>query len=168
MKTPGIAARHLLMTLLLVTLTGTARPAAPGDARARAAVAAALERFTTAFNDLDWPTFSDCLDDNVTSFNPALDQPDGFHRRAGRAAVEAKFRAVFAETRASASGPPYLHIVPRDLLIQIEGRTAVVTFEFARPAGSTGRRTLVFVQRAHGWKIIHIHASNTAGRESPP
>jgi ketosteroid isomerase-like protein len=82
----------------------------------------------------------------------------------GKTAVEASFRAVFEATRRQAAGPPYLHIVPRNLRLQLLSGAAVVTFEFDRDGGSFGRRTLILRKDPDGWRIIHLHASNVLRR----
>jgi ketosteroid isomerase-like protein len=104
------------------------------------------------------------LGDDVTVFNPDIPEAPSVDRLDGRQQVEAGFRAVFEATRRQASGPPYLHIVPRNVQIQMLGAAAIVTFEFDRGSESVGRRTFVFAREAGGWKIIHIHASNAARR----
>lgn len=127
-------------------------------------VRATFERFVTAFNNLDWDNFHVAFAEDVTVFNPDIPEAPSVGRLDGRAQVEAGFRAVFEVSRRSAVGPPYLHIQPRNIAIQLEGTVAILTFEFDRDGNSVGRRTIVFRRRTDGWKIIHIHASNTARR----
>jgi len=123
-------------------------------------VKAAFDRFITAFNNLDWPTFRESFADDVTVFNPDIPEARNFHRVDGRRDVEASFAAVFAATRQATNGPPYLHISPKNVRIQEYGELAVLTFEFDRDGGSFGRRTLVFRHVGKKWLIVHIHASN--------
>lgn len=123
-----------------------------------------LDRFITAFNNLEWNDFSAALADDITVFNPDIPEAPSIDRLDGREKVEAGFRSVFAASRKGVTGPPYLHIQPRNVAIQLEGSVAVVTFEFDREQNSVGRRTIVFRHQAGGWKIIHIHASNTGRR----
>lgn len=120
----------------------------------------AFNRFIVAFNNLDWDSFRSALADDVTVFNPDIPEAPGLDRLDGRQQVEQGFKAVFAASRKQSNGPPYLHIVPRNLRIQMFGASAIVTFEFDRDGNSFGRRTLVFNRGSHGWKIVHIHASN--------
>ncbi len=124
----------------------------------------ALSGFVEAFNNLDWETFRSCLAADATLFNPEIPEASSLARVDGKAAVEASFGAVFATTRQQAAGPPYLHIVPRNVLVQMLPGAAVVTFEFDRERGSFGRRTMVFRKEPGGWRIIHIHASNVSRR----
>lgn len=143
----------LLALLLCLACAVPSQAAAPGARQA-------LDQFIDAFNNLDWPRFSAALDDEVTVFNPDIPEAPGLHRLDGRAQVEEGFRKVFEATRSQAAGPPYLHIVPRELRIQQYGDVALASFEFQRDGASYGRRTIVFRHRLDGWKIVHIHASN--------
>lgn len=118
----------------------------------------ALDRFLTAFDNLEWETFRSSFDDNVTVFFPTPEPP---LRYDGRAAVEAHFQEVFKAIRASStSGPPFQHLRPKDLRIDIIGReVALVTFHLEN-AERTARRTIVFKRTAGVWRIVHLHASN--------
>lgn len=120
---------------------------------------AALSKFLLAFNSLDWPTFSACLADDVTLFNPDVPGATSLHRLDGREAVERSFRGVFdvALSSTPSAGP---NIQPEHLTVRRDGDLAVATFEFARGEGAFGRRTVVLVRRSDGWQISHIHGSN--------
>lgn len=124
----------------------------------------AFNRFIAAFDNLDWEAFRSALADDVTVFNPDIPEALSLERLDGRQQVEEGFKAVFAASRQQSSGPPYLHIVPKNVRIQMIGETAIVTFEFDRDGNSFGRRTFVFHRELHGWKIAHIHASNVGRR----
>ena len=124
----------------------------------------AFKHFITAFNNLDWDEFRKTLADDVTVFNPDIVEAQSVNRLDGRQQVEAGFKSVFAATREKASGPPYLHIVPKNVHIQTYTDSAIVTFEFERDGNSFGRRTIVFHREPAGWKTAHIHASNVTRR----
>jgi hypothetical protein len=132
-------------------------PAARGDS---AAVAVALRRFLTAFENLEWEPFRAAFADSATVFHPAAGMPE---RVTGRAAVDSTFRAVFADVRAhAAGGPPFHRLTPVDLRIQpLAPGIVLVTFEL-RNAERLGRRTVVFGREREGWRIVHLHASNIA------
>ena len=136
--------------------------ASPRDSRGD--VDQAFNRFIVAFNNLDWDTFRAAFADDVTVFNPDIPEATTVGRLNGRAQVEGGFRSVFEATRKKASGPPYLHIVPEDVQMQMLGETAIVSFQFDREGNSIGRRTLVFHLEGRAWKIVHIHASNVTRR----
>jgi ketosteroid isomerase-like protein len=124
----------------------------------------AFNRFIVAFNNLDWDSFRSALADDVTVFNPDIPEAPSLDRLDGRHEVEEGFKKVFVASRKQFNGPPYLHIVPKNVRIQMLGESAIVTFEFDRDGNSFGRRTLVFHRGSHGWKIAHIHASNVVRR----
>jgi ketosteroid isomerase-like protein len=127
-------------------------------------VESAFKQFIEAFNNLDWEAFRGALSDDVTVFNPDIPEAPSLNRLDGRQQVEESFKAVFAASRKNSNGPPYLHIVPRNVRIQMLTESAIVTFQFDREGNSFGRRTLIFQRGPRGWKIVHIHASNVGPR----
>jgi ketosteroid isomerase-like protein len=160
MRMKGLLCASLILASTCVS--ATARDTSADE------VALALKHFIDAFNNLDWDAFHTAFADDITVFNPDIPEAPSVDRLDGRVQVEAGFAAVFAASKRGASGPPYLHIVPKRTRIQTYGDVSIVTFEFDREAGSVGRRTLVFHHNATGWKIVHIHASNaqSAARNS--
>jgi len=121
-------------------------------------VRAALAQFIHVFENLDWEGFRAAFDDNATVFYPRA-----FPERAtGRAEFEKTFRIVFEQIRAGKTVPPYMHIEPRALAIQMFGDTAIATFNLDDRAGFLNRRTLVLHKTSAGWKIVHLHASEVA------
>ena len=145
-----------------MAFTGQAGYAGPKPADE---VRKALASFIDAFNNLDWQAFHGWIAADATLFNPEIPEATDLERIDGKEAIDLSFRSVFEATKRDAAGPPYLHIVPRKVQVQMLDRAAVVTFEFDRTKRSIGRRTLVFRKQADGWKIIHIHASNTSAHE---
>lgn len=122
-------------------------------------VAAAFETFIAAFNALDLEGFRRCLAPEVSLFAPGADAGPLLE---GAEAVEAHFAAVF-----QAEAPTGPAIRPTSVRMTLLGAgSALVTFEFARAHGSTGRRTLALRRADGGWRIVHIHASNTAPRDA--
>ena len=120
----------------------------------------AFNHFIAAFNNLDWDAFRSALADDVTVFNPDIPEVPNLDRLDGRHQVAEDFKAVFAALRKQSNGPPYLHIVPKNVRIQMLGESAIVTFQIDREGNSFSRRTLVFHRDSRDWKIVHIHASN--------
>jgi ketosteroid isomerase-like protein len=147
-----------VLAVAVVALSAARQEAAPTVPDP--AVKAALTRFLTAFENLDWDAFRASFDEDATVFFPAPEPPQRFE---GRAAVEAQFQRVFGGIRAAApSGPPFQRLVPEDLRIeQIGANAAVATFHL-RNAQRIARRTIVFKRTSRGWRIAHLHASNVA------
>ena len=118
-------------------------------------VRAAVEEFLTAFDNLDWERFHTCFAPDATVFFPLDLHP---RRADGTTEVEAEFKRIFDEARKRAAGPPYLHLVPSDMAIQVWQDAALVSFHLDRPQ-ALGRRTLVLRRRKQQWQIVHLHAS---------
>jgi ketosteroid isomerase-like protein len=134
--------------------------AADVDVAKRAPIEAMLGRCTAALVAADAEAFDACFADDITLFNPEIPGAD-IHRLEGRAAVMGHFRRMFDEARKRQPAPPYFNVKPEKIAIQMLGDVAIATFEFQRDGGSFGRRTFVFANR-DGWRITHIHASNTS------
>jgi ketosteroid isomerase-like protein len=150
----------VVVTALLTALA----PSAYADETAsetedRAAIEVFTGEFLHAFEDLDMKQFIACFADDATVFFPMPEPPE---RVQGKQAIQQRFEHVFASIRSTAkSGPPFHHLSPEDLTIQLlPGRTAVVSFQL-RNAERIARRTLVLTKTNGQWIIIHLHASNT-------
>ena len=128
--------------------------------RAVAEIQTALSSFIKAFNTLDWEQFRSCFTENATVFHPDNPETRDLGRLEGTDQIEQSFGLVFDAARRQASGPPYLHIEPKNVRVQLLLNAAVVTFEFDRAQASLGRRTVVLEKRSGDWKIVHFHASN--------
>src|SRR5215813_3225511 len=128
------------------------------DPADRAAVEAFTRQFLRAFEDLDMKQVIGCFADDATVFFPMPEPPE---RVEGKPAIQQRFEQVFASVRSAAkSGPPFHHLVPEDLSIQLTpGPTAVVSFHL-RNEERIARRTLVISKTGGQWFIIHLHASN--------
>jgi len=169
MKLSSICAAALAAALLTVSPAAGQQPAPAARAAADSAGAhrAALA-FLAAFDSLQWEPFRAYLADDVTMFFPFPDTP---RRADGRDSVEARFRRFFdaglaAWARSGRTGPPRMGIVPRDLLVQMAGDAAIVSFHLGTTTPS--RRSLVFARRAAGeWKLVHWHASPPPAAPAP-
>ena len=118
-----------------------------------------FEQLIAAFNALDFERFVECLAPEVSLFAPASSEPGLIEHTT---AVQAHFRKVFQVE--SPSGPG---IRPGNVRVRSIGdQAALVTFEFERSGHSTGRRTIVLQHGVAGWKVVHVHASNTESREA--
>src|SRR5438105_987238 len=85
------AAALLLSLALLAVSTAPLRAHAPDEIRIF------LDRFTTAFDNLDWPAFIALFDDDATVFYPS--PPNAPIRATGRAEFEPAWQRVFEGIR---------------------------------------------------------------------
>jgi ketosteroid isomerase-like protein len=152
-----------MVTALVLALSLAASSTQPQTAEVE--VRRALADVVDAFNNLDWDRLRVWIDRDATLFNPEIPEaPPSLGRIDGKDAVEQTLRSVFDASR-KGPGPPYLHLVPQNVRVQMFEPVAVATFEFDRGKGSIGRRTFVFRKGPEGWRIVHIHASNTKPKE---
>ena len=113
----------------------------------------AFGEFIAAFNAMDLQRLRNCFSPQITLFAPAA--VPGLIVGAG--SVCAHFERVFEAE--PASGPT---VRPAGVQVsKLAPGVALVTFEFARPLGSVGRRTIAFQESDGHWWVAHIHASNT-------
>ncbi len=77
-------------------------------------IRAAAAHFVHVFDNLDWDAFRACWASEPSIFFPFDDTPE---RVSGKTAVESRWKRFFDEARASRSGPPYLHLDPRELQV---------------------------------------------------
>ena len=169
MKTICAPFRRTMLSVFLATLasppalrgqsiTPIGGAAADRAVQDSAAVAVALQRFLTAFENLDWGPFRAAFSDSATIFQPV---PQMAERVTGPRGIDSTFRAVFAAIRARATGgPPYQRLVPSDLRIEpLSPGLVLVTFQL-RSEERLARRTVLFRHEKAGWRILHLHASN--------
>lgn len=131
-------------------------PPAPAPPEAASEVRVAAEKFLVAFDNLEWEAFKASWAASPSVFFPFPDTP---RRIDGKAEVERVFAAFFKDVRATTPGPPYLHLSPQELQVQVFGDSALVTFMLIREH-RVSRRSLLFVREAGEWKLAHMHASN--------
>ena len=148
----------VLAIALLIAASPLACATEPNESGNWAAIEALTRKFLRAFENLDMPQFIDCFADNATVFFPLPEPPK---RVDGKQAIQKRFEQVFASIRGTAkSGPPFHHLAPEDLAIQMmPGQTAVVSFHL-RNSERFARRTLVLINTNGRWLILHLHASN--------
>ena len=121
----------------------------------------AVQRFVDAAASRDFDAIAECFSEDATVFFPIPEPPGRFD---GREAIQRHFQQVFAGIRQSSasSTPPFHHLLPEQLQVQLVGDTAaVVTFQMTS-AERVARRTLVLQKRGDRWLIVHLHASNVA------
>ena len=118
------------------------------------AVANASHKFLKAFKDFDWITFKNCFSRDATIFFPE----DYAKRKKGKNEIEATWKEIFPEFTDSTKKFD-LKLSPQNLLIQLYGNSAVVTFHMGEETKFLARRSLVFIKEKKNWKIVHLHAS---------
>lgn len=129
------------------------------DALNEAEVRQAAEAFVQALENLDIKgVMAPMAPSTILFFPPEFEKtiPSGLTE------IEAAWGRVFDRIRTLSprTSAPYIRIAPQDLRITLSGDVALVTFTFAAPDGSNGRRTLVF-QKTNGrlW-MMHLHGSS--------
>lgn len=151
---------HIVIAIaLLIATTSFTFAIEPANQSAdRAAIETFTRKFLRAFEDLDMKQFIACFANNATVFLPTPEPPE---RVEGKQAIQQSFERIFASIRNSAtSGPPFHHLDPEDLSIQLTpGKAAVVSFHL-RNGERIARRTLVLTNTNGRWLILHLHASN--------
>jgi uncharacterized protein (TIGR02246 family) len=156
---PAISKSTSVLAIAFLTAASPlTRAIEPNESVDRAAIEAFTRKFLRAFEDLDMQQFIACFADNATMFFPMPEPPE---RAQGKQAIKQLFEHVFASIRSTAkSGPPFHHLAPEDLVIQMmPGQSAVVSFHL-RNSKRIARRTLVLTNTNGRWLILHLHASN--------
>jgi ketosteroid isomerase-like protein len=117
-----------------------------------------VREFLHAFENLDMPRFIAFFSEDATVFYPMPEPPLRFE---GVTAIREQFGRVFASIRKTAvSGPPYHHLRPEDLHIQLIGSDGAIVSFHLRNTERIARRTLVLRKNGEAWQIVHLHASN--------
>jgi ketosteroid isomerase-like protein len=127
-------------------------------------VETALQSFLRAFENCDLPAMDRLFAPDCVSFDQVVAGSGGqavsdlapYRRCSG---MPPAMRRMALELPAKNPGLPYHSLVPQDLMIQVFGDAAVATFHIQRD-GILRRRTVVFVKRDEGWRIVHFHASS--------
>jgi SnoaL-like domain len=150
--------RIVLAIAFLTAASPLACATEPNETEDCEAIGAFTRKFLRAFEDLDMQQFIACFADDATVFFPMPEPPE---RVQGKQAIQQRFERVFDSIRGSAkSGPPFHHLVPQDLSIQLmPGGSAVVSFHL-RNEERIARRTFVLTRTNGKWLIVHLHASN--------
>jgi len=128
---------------------------APAQSNDSLAVQLSVKKFVEAFNTLQWEPFKNSFTDDATIFFPDWEDAP---RKVGIKEIEKTWLEIFPEFKDLANTLK-LDITPRDMLIQLYGQTAVVTFHLGTGEKYLARRTLVMAKIKKEWKIAHLHAS---------
>ena len=116
-------------------------------------VQSTLNRFLTAFSQLQLDDMLACFADDATAFFPAEHQR---LRLTGKAAIGAAFAQVLARVRGT--GAMQLRLDAEGVQIQAFGDVAVITFHIL--GDHLSRRTFVVRRTDDQWLIVHFHGSN--------
>ena len=157
----------VISLLVLGTTTILHLAALPPHDEVRLGAEQLTARFLKAFENLDIDAFMSCFAPDATVFFPIPEPPQRFD---GEAAIREHFQQVFAAIRrtSSATAPPFHHLNPEDLEVQVlSSDAAVVTFHL-RNSERIARRTLVISKVGGDWRIRHLHASNVPVAAPPP
>jgi len=114
-----------------------------------------MDSLVDAFNGFAAVDLRSLLAEDATAFLP---MPEHAELVRGRDEILAILTPLLEADRQRRGGQP-LNLVPKDVVIQQHGRSAVVTFDVGT-ADVHSRRTLVLERRDGRWMIIHLHASN--------
>jgi len=115
-----------------------------------------INAFVDAFSNLHWQQFTRFFAEDATAFfPPSANIPEKVNNKDEILKV---FRNVFDHAKKLKSTPPYIIIEPKNLSVQMLGKTAVITFVLEDPE-MFGRRTIVMEKEHNRWLIVHLHAS---------
>ncbi len=134
-----------------------------GNAAPSAEPRAALMAFLAAFENGDLTAMQAAFADDAVCFDQAVMSPRGGPEN-GLAPYRLKsgfptgMRQAVEQAKKARSSPPYLSLIPSDLVIQVSGGIAVCSFHLVREH-YLARRTIVLALRSGAWKITHLHAS---------
>lgn len=112
-----------------------------------------VDRFIRAVNEPNVDDFVAAFATDATAFFPS---PQNAARRNGREDIRRAVAPTFMQG-------PGRTVVARDLMIEIEGDIAYVSFD-AGVDRLHARRTLVLRREHDAWTIVHLHASNVEGQ----
>ena len=144
-------ARNLLLLPILCLLSFSLK----AQSKDSISVMKSASNFVSAFNNFEWNTFRNSFTDEATIFYPSWDQAK---RVKGRQEMETAWLTIFPQF-ADPTNTRKLQIDPKDINVQLYGKTAIVTFHLGNGLKKISRRTLVMVKEKGKWKIAHIHAS---------
>lgn len=143
----------LLVLVALITPTTASRAQYAPDEIERTVTA-----FLQPFANRNVQGFIDYFVDDATVFMPSNATGASPIRVEGKTSIAREFESLYQRLgpQPQTAGR---RINPQNLLVQRYGDAAVVTFHLGTPT-ARGRRTLVMLRTAAGWKIAHLHASD--------
>jgi ketosteroid isomerase-like protein len=148
--------QHLFLLSIVCACSFKGIAQSPADS---AGVATTMSAFVDAFSNLKWEKFSAFFADDATAFFPPSARMP--YRANNKQEVLNIFKKVFEHAQKQNAAAPHIVIEPLDMMTQLAGSTAIVTFTLKDP-DLFGRRTIVLKKDSDRWLIIHLHASGVA------
>lgn len=148
--------QHLYLLLICCTCTFKSFAQSSPDS---AEVRQTMNAFVDAFSNLKWEKFTTFFADDATAFFPPSAKIP--YRANNKQEVLNIFKKVFENAQKQNPAAPHIPIEPLDMMIQLAGTTAIVTFTLKDP-NLFGRRTIVLIKDNDRWLILHLHASGVA------
>lgn len=115
----------------------------------------AATKFISAFNYFRWQIFRESFADDASIFFPIWDYSS---RVKGRKDFEKTWLELLPEFNDNPNKDS-LTISPQNMMVQLYGNTAIMSFHLGDPQRDLSRRTIVWVKQQNKWKIVHLHAS---------
>ena len=112
-----------------------------------------LDRFLSAFRNLQLDEMAGCFTEDATAFFPIAHH---HARLEGREAIREAFSKVLGKIRAT--GATEIRLESEDVRIEAFGDTAIVTLHIRDD--DLSRRTFVLRRDGDDWVIEHFHGSN--------
>jgi ketosteroid isomerase-like protein len=132
-----------LVAIILASCATAARSSS------RAEVEAVVAGIVAAVNAADVDAFMSFFAPEADAFLPSAASPS---RLTGHAQIRAGIAPALA-------AKPIHSMAVRDLVITIDGATAIASFEIGKPIVHS-RRTLVLKRTGGKWRVVHLHGSN--------
>lgn len=121
-----------------------------------AAVQAVIRRMLNAIDRGESAVLESLWVEDCSMFFPFLNSP---RLALGRAAIVARFAALFAKFQAKGASKPYFGFQLEDMRVDVMGDAALCTLSYVL-RGVLARRSFVLVRAGEDWRIKHVHGSN--------
>lgn len=134
----------------------------PTDEKARVKVV--VQSMLHAIDHGDASGLASLWSEDSSMFFPFLNSP---RLAIGKAAILARFTALFAKFKAGGAEPPYVGFTFDDVRVDILGDAALCSLSYP-VKGLVARRSLVLVREKADWRIKHVHGSNANVADAVP
>lgn len=121
-----------------------------------ARVQAVVRRLLDAIDQGETAALEQLWVEDSSMFFPFLNSP---RLAVGRAAIVARFAALFAKFQAAGVARPYFSFQLEDVRADVFGDAALCTASYFL-RGVLARRSFVLVRAGTDWRIKHVHGSN--------